>query len=83
MPKYDDEEAYDVGGDSFQKMLSDLLRGAAISAAGVCPGVAVAFFSSSWRTTLRDIPPHRERRTMCNCESCSPLVLYRRWDENG
>jgi riboflavin synthase alpha subunit len=44
MPKYDDEEAYDVGGDSFQKMLSDLLRGAAISAAGVCPGVAVAFF---------------------------------------
>jgi hypothetical protein len=34
MPKYDDE-AYDAGGDSFEKILSDLLRGAAVGAAGV------------------------------------------------
>jgi hypothetical protein len=37
MPKYDDEEAYDASGDSFEKILSDLLRGAAIGAAGVWP----------------------------------------------
>jgi curved DNA-binding protein CbpA len=35
MPKYEDDEKYDTGGDSFGKILSDLFAGAAYGAAGV------------------------------------------------
>lgn len=35
MPKYEDDEKYDTGGDSFGKIFSDLFAGAAYGAAGV------------------------------------------------
>jgi curved DNA-binding protein CbpA len=42
IPKADDNEVYDTGGDSFAKILADLLQGAsAVGAAGVGGGVGV------------------------------------------
>jgi DnaJ domain len=38
MPTFDDDQVYDTGGDSFEKILSDLVKGAAVGAAGVAGG---------------------------------------------
>ena len=43
MPKYEEDEQYDTGGDSFGKIFSDLFAGAAVGAAGAVGSSANLF----------------------------------------
>jgi hypothetical protein len=72
MPKHDDEQVYDeqvydTGGDSFDKILSDIFKGAAVGAAGGGRGIFrdfVDFLESNVSSSARDDDDAELRRLL-------------------